>query len=105
MQQRRGLELWLHQRLSELPRLAGASSEVQHSTSHRTSQFRHDSVSCLRDPAEYVFKAKIDGRSCNEKNRRRWTLRTLEWILREAKSPRGSPPTIWADVFVARWTS
>ncbi|VDM81605.1 unnamed protein product [Strongylus vulgaris] len=32
----------------------------------------------------------------------RWTRRTQEWISREAKRPRGRPPTRWADVFVAR---
>ncbi|VDM84215.1 unnamed protein product [Strongylus vulgaris] len=35
----------------------------------------------------------------------RWTLRTLEWIAREVKRPRGRPTTRWADVFVAGWTS
>ncbi|VDM66734.1 unnamed protein product, partial [Strongylus vulgaris] len=32
----------------------------------------------------------------------RWTLKTLEWIPREVKRPRGRPSIRWADVFVAR---
>ncbi|VDM85534.1 unnamed protein product [Strongylus vulgaris] len=57
----------------------------------------------LRDPAEYVFKAKhrwvgpIMGRTDD-----RLTLETLKSISREAKRPRERPPTRWADVFFAR---
>ncbi|KAK6757974.1 hypothetical protein RB195_015662 [Necator americanus] len=32
----------------------------------------------------------------------RRTKRTLEWIPRDAKRPRGRPPTRWSDVFAAR---
>ncbi|KAK6733924.1 hypothetical protein RB195_017597 [Necator americanus] len=57
----------------------------------------------LRDPAEYVSKAKH--RRAGHIMRRiddRWTKRTLEWIPRDAKRPRGRPPTRWGDVFATR---
>ncbi|KAK6761274.1 hypothetical protein RB195_022365 [Necator americanus] len=60
-------------------------------------------MSRLRDPAEYVSKAKH--RWAGHIMRRiddRWTKRTLEWIPRDAKRPRGRPPTRWSDVFAAR---
>ncbi|KAK6749331.1 hypothetical protein RB195_001751 [Necator americanus] len=55
---------------------------------------RLDSSSRLRDPVEYVSKAKH--RWAGHIMRRiddRWTKRTLEWIPRNAKRPRGRPPT------------
>ncbi|KAK6763456.1 hypothetical protein RB195_023957 [Necator americanus] len=57
----------------------------------------------LRDPAEYVSKAKH--RWAGHIVRRiddRWTKRTLEWIQKDAKRPRGRPPTRWGDVFATR---
>ncbi|KAK6749854.1 hypothetical protein RB195_002081 [Necator americanus] len=57
----------------------------------------------LRDPAEYVSKAKH--RWAGHIMRRiddRWTKRTLEWIPRGAKRSRGRPPTRWGDVFATR---
>ncbi|KAK6762787.1 hypothetical protein RB195_023481 [Necator americanus] len=60
-------------------------------------------LSRLCDPAEYVSKAKH--RWAGHIMRRiddRWTKRTLEWIPRDAKRPRGRPPTRWSDVFAAR---
>ncbi|KAK6747519.1 hypothetical protein RB195_000615 [Necator americanus] len=60
-------------------------------------------MSRLRDPAEYVSKAKH--RWAGHIMRRiddRWTKSTLEWIPRDAKRPRGRPPTRWSDVFAAR---
>ncbi|KAK6736808.1 hypothetical protein RB195_019480 [Necator americanus] len=57
----------------------------------------------LRDPADYISKAKH--RWAGHIMRRiddRWTKRTLEWIPRDAKRPRGRPPTRWGDVFAAR---
>ncbi|KAK6764220.1 hypothetical protein RB195_024509 [Necator americanus] len=56
-------------------------------------------MSRLRDPAEYVSKAKH--RWAGHIMRRiddRWTKRTLEWIPRDAKRPQGRPPTRWDDV-------
>ncbi|EYB82909.1 hypothetical protein Y032_0347g3154 [Ancylostoma ceylanicum] len=67
----------------------------------RSSDLRR--ISRLHDPAEYVSKAKH--RWAGHIMRReddRWTRRTLEWIPRETKRPRGRPPTRWADVFAAR---
>ncbi len=74
---------------------------TQHLVGLRSSDLR--SMSRLRDPVEYVSKAKY--RWAGHIARRtddRWTLRTLEWIPRDVKRPRGRPPTRWADVFVER---
>ncbi|KAK6760946.1 hypothetical protein RB195_022136 [Necator americanus] len=60
-------------------------------------------MSRLRDSAEYVSKAKH--RWAGHIMRRidnRWTKRTLEWIPRDAKHPRGRPPKRWGDVFATR---
>ncbi|KAK6729945.1 hypothetical protein RB195_006786 [Necator americanus] len=60
-------------------------------------------MSRLCDPAEYVSKAKH--RWAGHIMRRiddRWAKRTLEWIPRDAKCPRGRPPTRWGDMFAAR---
>ena len=73
----------------------------QHLVGLRSTDMRR--MSRLRDPAEYVAKAKH--RWAGHIMRRtddRWTLRTSEWIPRETKRPRGRPPTRWADVFVER---
>ncbi|KAK6741808.1 hypothetical protein RB195_009591 [Necator americanus] len=74
---------------------------TQHLAGLRSSDLR--GMSRLCDPAEYVSKAKH--RWAGHIMRRiddRWTKRTLEWILRDAKRPRGGPPTRWGDVFAAR---
>ncbi|KAK6747184.1 hypothetical protein RB195_000415 [Necator americanus] len=74
---------------------------TQHLAGLRSSDLR--GVSRPRDPAEYVSKAKH--RWAGHIMRRiddRWTKRTLEWIPRDAKRPRGRPPTRWGDVFAAR---
>ncbi|KAK6761864.1 hypothetical protein RB195_022814 [Necator americanus] len=60
-------------------------------------------MSRLRDPAEYVSKAKHRWaghvmRKIDDK----WTKRTLEWIPRGAKRPQGRPPARWGDVFGTR---
>ncbi|KAK6733681.1 hypothetical protein RB195_017437 [Necator americanus] len=59
-------------------------------------------MSRLRDPAEYVSKAKLRwaGHIMRRIDDRR-TKRTLEWIPRGAKRPRGRPPTRWGDVYAA----
>ncbi|VDM70842.1 unnamed protein product [Strongylus vulgaris] len=60
-------------------------------------------MSHLRDPAEYISKAKH--RRAGYIVRRRddkWTLRALLGISRKAKRPRERLPTGWADVFMAR---
>ncbi|KAK6738795.1 hypothetical protein RB195_020727 [Necator americanus] len=65
---------------------------TQHLAGLRSSDLR--GMSRLRDPAEYVSKAKH--RWAGHIMRRiddRWTNRTLEWIPRDAKRPRGRPPT------------
>ncbi|EYC31146.1 hypothetical protein Y032_0004g1982 [Ancylostoma ceylanicum] len=67
----------------------------------RSSDLRR--ISRIHDPAEYESKAKH--RWAGHIMRREddsWTRRTLEWIPRETKRPRGRPPTRWADVFAAR---
>ncbi|KAK6744367.1 hypothetical protein RB195_011209 [Necator americanus] len=71
---------------------------TQHLAGFRSSDLRR--TSHLRDPAEYVSKAKhghlmrrIDDR---------WTKRALEWIPRGAKRRGGRPPTRWGDVFATR---
>ncbi|KAK6734351.1 hypothetical protein RB195_017871 [Necator americanus] len=74
---------------------------TQHLAGLRSSDLR--GMSCLRDPVEYVSKAKH--RWAGHIMRRiddRWTKRTLEWIPKGAKRPRGRPPTRWGDVFAAR---
>ena len=74
---------------------------TQHLAGLRSSDLRR--MSRLRDPAEYVSKAKH--RWAGHIVRRtddRWTKRTLEWIPREVKRPRGRPPKRWADVFVEK---
>ncbi|KAK6749350.1 hypothetical protein RB195_001764 [Necator americanus] len=74
---------------------------TQHLAGLRSSDSR--GMSRLRDPAEYVWKAKH--RWAGHIMRRiddRWTKRTLEWIPRDAKCPRGRPPTRWGDVFATR---
>ncbi|KAK6735433.1 hypothetical protein RB195_018569 [Necator americanus] len=70
---------------------------TQHLAGLRSSDLR--GMSRLRDPAEYVSKAKY--RWAGHIMRRiggRWTRRTLEWIPRGAKRPRGR----WGDVFATR---
>ncbi|KAK6765084.1 hypothetical protein RB195_025136 [Necator americanus] len=67
---------------------------AQHLAGLRSSDLR--GMSRLRDPAEYVSKAKH--RYAGHIMRRideRWTKRTLEWIPIDAKRPRGRPPTRW----------
>ncbi|KAK6761046.1 hypothetical protein RB195_022203 [Necator americanus] len=74
---------------------------TQHLAGLRSSDLR--GMSRLRDPAEYVSKAKH--RWAGHIMRRiddRWTKRTLECIPREAKRPRGRPPTRRGDVFATR---
>ncbi|KAK6754714.1 hypothetical protein RB195_013601 [Necator americanus] len=57
----------------------------------------------LRNPAEHVSKAK---HRCAVHIMKRiddnCTKRTLEWIPRDAKHPRGRPPTRCGDVFATR---
>ncbi|KAK6755348.1 hypothetical protein RB195_013992 [Necator americanus] len=65
---------------------------TQHLAGLRSSDLR--GMSRLHDPAEYVSKAKH--RWAGHIMRRiddRWTERTLGWIPRDAKRPRGRPPT------------
>ncbi|KAK6725967.1 hypothetical protein RB195_004343 [Necator americanus] len=67
----------------------------------RSSELR--GMSRLRDPAEYISKAKH--RWAGHIMRRiddRWTRRTQEWIPGDAKRPRGGQPTRWGDVFAAQ---
>ncbi|KAK6765586.1 hypothetical protein RB195_025475 [Necator americanus] len=74
---------------------------IQHLARLRSSDLR--GMSRLRDPAEYISKAKH--RWAGHIMRRiddRWTKRTLEWIPRDSKRPRGRPPTRWGDVFATR---
>ncbi|KAK6760483.1 hypothetical protein RB195_021810 [Necator americanus] len=74
---------------------------TQHLACLRSSDLRR--MSRLRDPVEYVSKAKH--RWASHIMRRiddRWTKRTLEWIPRDAKHRRGRPPMRWGDVFAAR---
>ncbi|KAK6732235.1 hypothetical protein RB195_016553 [Necator americanus] len=65
---------------------------TQHLANLRSSDLR--GISRLRDLAEYVSKAKH--KWAGHIMRRiddRWTKRTFEWIPRDAKRPRGRPPT------------
>ncbi|KAK6748749.1 hypothetical protein RB195_001398 [Necator americanus] len=74
---------------------------TQHLTGLRSSELR--GMSRLRYPVEYISKAKH--RWAGHIMRRiddRWTKRTLEWIPRDAKRPRGRPPTRWGDAFATR---
>ncbi|KAK6760917.1 hypothetical protein RB195_022112 [Necator americanus] len=74
---------------------------TQHLAGLRSSDLR--GMSRLHDPAEYISKAKH--RWVGHIMRRiddRWTKRTLEWIPRDAKCPRGRQPTRWGDVFATR---
>ncbi|KAK6749504.1 hypothetical protein RB195_001861 [Necator americanus] len=73
---------------------------TQHLADLRISDLR--GMSRLRDPAEYVSKAKHRWAGHMRRIDDRWTKRTLEWIPRDAKRPRGRPPTRWGDVFAAR---
>ncbi|KAK6727389.1 hypothetical protein RB195_005217 [Necator americanus] len=60
-------------------------------------------MSHLRNPERCISKAKR--RWAGHIMRRiddRWTKRKLEWIPRDAKRPRGRPPTRWGDMFAAR---
>ncbi|KAK6764844.1 hypothetical protein RB195_024966 [Necator americanus] len=80
------------------------NQRTQHLAGLRSSDLR--GMSCLHDPAEYVSKAKHGwaGRIMRRIDDR-WTKRTLEWIPRDAKRPRGRRPTRWGDVFANVWTS
>ena len=81
--------------------LLNHNRQSQHRAGLRSSDLRR--MSRLHDPAEYISKAKY--RWAGHIVRRtddRWTKRTLEWIPREAKRPRGRPPKRWADVFVEK---
>ncbi|KAK6754583.1 hypothetical protein RB195_013526 [Necator americanus] len=70
-----------------------------HTTASRSSQLQLK----RKVPSEYVSKAKH--RWASHIMRRiddRWTKRTLEWILKDAKRPRERPPSRWGDVFATR---
>ncbi|VDM78560.1 unnamed protein product [Strongylus vulgaris] len=57
----------------------------------------------LRDPAENVSGAKYQWAGViMRRTVDRWTPRTMEWISREAKRPRGRSSARWAYVFVTR---
>ncbi|KAK6742575.1 hypothetical protein RB195_010062 [Necator americanus] len=73
---------------------------TQHLAGLRGSDLR--GMSRLRDPAEYVSKAKHRWAGHMRRIDDRWTKRTLDWITRDAKRPRGRPPTRWGDVFATR---
>ncbi|KAK6767046.1 hypothetical protein RB195_026534 [Necator americanus] len=72
------------------------SRRTQHLAGLRNSDLR--GMSRLRDPAEYISKAKHIMRRIDD----RWTKRALEWISRDAKRLRGRPPTRWGDGFATR---
>ncbi|KAK6752241.1 hypothetical protein RB195_003578 [Necator americanus] len=75
---------------------------TQHLAGLRSSDLR--GMSRLRDPAEYVSKARHRWTGYNMRRiDDRWTKRTLEWIPRDAKHPRGRPPTRWGPLY--GWTS
>ncbi|KAK6736953.1 hypothetical protein RB195_019570 [Necator americanus] len=77
---------------------------TQHLAGLRSSDLR--GMSRLRDPAEYVSKAKH--RWAGHIMRRiddRWTKRTLEWIPRDAKRPEGDRQRDGVTCSLHGWTS
>ncbi|KAK6764808.1 hypothetical protein RB195_024943 [Necator americanus] len=72
-------------------------AHTQHLAGLRSSDLRE--MFRLRDLAEYVLKTK---HRWALHTMRRWTKRTLKWIPRDAKRPRGRPPTRWGDVLATR---
>ncbi|KAK6760921.1 hypothetical protein RB195_022115 [Necator americanus] len=74
---------------------------TQHLAGLRSSDLR--GMSRLRDPAEYISKAKhIWVGHIMRRIDDRWTKRTLEWIPRDTKRLRGRQPTRWGYVFATR---
>ncbi|KAK6735572.1 hypothetical protein RB195_018657 [Necator americanus] len=63
---------------------------TQHLSGLRNSDLR--GMSRLGDPAEYVSKTKHRWAGHMRRIDDRWITRTLEWIRRDAKRPRGRPP-------------
>ncbi|KAK6732101.1 hypothetical protein RB195_016466 [Necator americanus] len=77
---------------------------TEHLAGLRSSGLRK--MFCLRDPAEYVSKAKH--RWAGHIMRRvddRWTKRTLEWIPRDAKRPEGDRQRDGVTCSLHGWTS